>query len=307
MMSFLYKKRLSNPGEALKDLIIKEDIVVVPGVFNPISALLVEKLGFEAAYLSGAALTGSLAMPDLGLITFTELYEATRRITGVTNIPLIVDSDTGFGEPLNVYRTVKELEEAGAAAIQIEDQLMPKKCGHLSGKKTIPPGEMVKKIRSAVEARKDTLIIARTDAKAVEGLESAVERAKLYVEAGADIIFPEALSSIDEFRYVAKELGNTPLLANMTEFGKTPYITVEEFKEAGFKLVIFPVTTFRAAMKAIKDTLLEIKEKGTQKYMLEKMMTRQEFYELIGYDEYEKKDSEIASSSEEILRRFNKF
>ncbi|MDP8003240.1 MAG: isocitrate lyase/phosphoenolpyruvate mutase family protein, partial [Caldisphaera sp.] len=174
-MAFLFKKRIENPGEKLRELLKKEDILVTPGVFDPASALLVESLGFKSAYLSGAALTGSLAMPDLGLITFTELQDATRKITSVINIPLIVDSDTGFGESLNVYRTVKELEEAGAAAIQIEDQDMPKKCGHLSGKKTISSEDMVKKIVAANEARKDMLIVARTDSRATESLESAIE------------------------------------------------------------------------------------------------------------------------------------
>jgi methylisocitrate lyase len=300
-VAFLFKKRIENPGEKLRELLKKEDILVTPGVFDPASALLVESLGFKSAYLSGAALTGSLAMPDLGLITFTELQDATRKITSVINIPLIVDSDTGFGESLNVYRTVKELEEAGAAAIQIEDQDMPKKCGHLSGKKTISSEDMVKKIVAANEARKDMLIVARTDSRATEGLESAIERANLYLEAGADIIFPEALTSLDEFKLVAKNVKG-PLLANMTEFGKTPYISVEEFKEAGFKIVIFPVTTFRSAMKSIKDTLLEIKNKGTQKFILDKIMSREEFYNLIGYYEYEKRDNEFAKKGDEIIK-----
>ena len=301
-MAFLFKRKLENPGEKLRELLKKEDIIVTPGVFDPASALLVESIGFKSAYLSGAALTGSLAMPDLGLITFSELLDATRRITNVINIPLIVDSDTGFGESLNVYRTVKELEEAGAAAIQIEDQDMPKKCGHLAGKKTISAEDMVKKIVAANNARKDMLIVARTDSRATEGIEAAIERAKMYLEAGADVIFPEALTSLEEFKLFAKEV-KAPLLANMTEFGKTPYITAQEFKEAGFKIVIFPVTTFRAAMKAMKDTLMEIKEKGTQKYILDKIMSREEFYQLIGYYEYEKRDNEFAKTGDDIIKK----
>ncbi len=306
-MAFLYKEPLENPGLALRRLIEERDIVVAPGVFNPAVALLAEKMGFEALYLSGAALTGSLAMPDLGIITLTELALFTSYITRVVSVPLIVDADTGFGEAINVQRTVRELEQAGAAAIQIEDQVLPKKCGHLSGKKLVPPEEMVKKIIAAVEARrKDTVIIARTDARSVEGLDSAVERAKLYVEAGADVIFPEALQSLEEFEYFAKQLPGVPLLANMTEFGKTPYLTVEQFKQAGFKIVIFPVTTFRYAMGAVREALRVLKEEGTQKPLLDKMMTRWEFYELIGYKVYEEVDSKIASEAEALVEKFRR-
>ncbi len=306
-MAFLYKEPLENPGLALRRLLEERDIVVAPGVFNPAVALLAEKMGFEALYLSGAALTGSLAMPDLGIITLTELALFTSYITRVVSVPLIVDADTGFGEAINVQRTVRELEQAGAAAIQIEDQVLPKKCGHLSGKKLVPPEEMVKKIIAAVEARrKDTVIIARTDARSVEGLDSAVERAKLYVEAGADVIFPEALRSLEEFEYFAKQLPGVPLLANMTEFGKTPYLTVEQFKQAGFKIVIFPVTTFRYAMGAVREALRVLKEEGTQKPLLDKMMTRWEFYELIGYKVYEEVDSKIASEAEALVEKFRR-
>ena len=300
-MAFLYRDPLERPGEALRALLRERDIIVAPGVFNPAVALLVERMGFEAAYLSGAALTGSLAMPDLGLITLTELAVAVRYITRVARIPLIVDADTGFGEAINVERTVRELEAAGAAAIQIEDQVLPKKCGHLSGKMLVTPEDMVKKIIAAVEARRDALIIARTDARGVEGLDAAVERAKMYLEAGADIIFPEALRSLDEFREFARRV-NAPLLANMTEFGKTPYITVDEFREAEYKIVIFPVTTFRISMGAARRALEVIKREGTQKGLLGEMMTRQEFYELIGYYRYEERDREIAEKARKIVR-----
>jgi len=306
-LAFLYKEPLENPGLALRRLLEERDIVVAPGVFNPAVALLAEKMGFEALYLSGAALTGSLAMPDLGIITLTELALFTSYITRIVSVPLIVDADTGFGEAINVQRTVRELEQAGAAAIQIEDQVLPKKCGHLSGKRLVPPEEMVKKIIAAVEARRrDTVIIARTDARSVEGLDSAVERAKLYVEAGADVIFPEALRSLEEFEYFAKQLPGVPLLANMTEFGKTPYLTVEQFKQAGFKIVIFPVTTFRYAMGAVREALRVLKEEGTQKPLLDKMMTRWEFYELIGYKVYEEVDSKIASEAEALVEKFRR-
>jgi len=302
-VAFLYREPWSEPpGEALRRLLREEPVVVAPGVFGPVYALLAERMGFRAAYLSGAALTGFYAMPDLGIITLDELARMTSYITRVVRIPIIVDADTGFGEALNVYRTVRELEDAGAAAIQIEDQVLPKKCGHLAGKKLVSIDDMVKKIMTAVEARrKDTVIIARTDARGVEGLEAAIERAQIYIEAGADVIFPEALTSLEEFKEFARKV-KAPLLANMTEFGKTPYITVDEFREAGYKIVIFPVTTFRIAMGAIREALIELKEKGTQKHLLDRMMTRKEFYELIGYHEYEARDSAIAKKAEELLR-----
>lgn len=289
---------------AFRRILRSVDIIVAPGVFNPASALLAERMGFKAVYLSGAALTGSLAMPDLGIITLSELASFTSYISRVVSIPVIVDADTGFGEAINVQRTVRELEAAGAAAIQIEDQVMPKKCGHLAGKKLIPAEEMVKKIIAAVEARKkETVIIARTDARGVEGFEAAVERAKMYVEAGADVIFPEALRSFEEFKEFSRSLPGVDLLANMTEFGKTPYLTVDQFREAGFKIVIFPVTTFRYAMGAIREALEVLRRVGTQKSLLDKMMTRWEFYELIGYKIYEEVDSRIADKAEELIKK----
>ncbi len=299
-MAFLYREPLEDPWEELRRLMEKEDIIVAPGVFNPAVALLAERLGFKAAYLSGAALTGSLAMPDLGLITLTELVGHVRYITRVARIPLIVDADTGFGEAINVQRTIRELEEAGAAAVQLEDQVLPKKCGHLAGKSLVSPEDMVKKIIAAVDARRrGILIVARTDARGVEGLESAIERANMYVEAGADIVFPEALTSIDEFREFASRV-KAPLLANMTEFGKTPYITVDEFRKAGYKIVIFPVTAFRVAMGAIREAFRVLMVEGTQRGLLDRMMTRSEFYELIGYSEYEARDSKLAERASEL-------
>jgi len=300
-MAFLYREPWDEPpGEKLRRLLSTRDIIVAPGVFAPVFALLVEKAGFEAAYLSGAALTGLYAMPDLGVITLTELVEATRRITKVSRLPLIVDADTGFGEAINVSRTVVELEEAGAAAIQIEDQVLPKKCGHLAGKQLVPAEEMVKKIMAAVEARRHALIVARTDARGVEGFEAAVERAQLYIEAGADIIFPEALTSEEEFAEFARRV-KAPLLANMTEFGKTPYIPVSKFREMGYKIVIFPVTLLRLSLGAARRALEVIASEGTQVRLLNEMMTRREFYELIGYYEYEKKDKNIAERAEKLV------
>ena len=302
----MYPPHIKSPGprKSLRRLLEKPGIIVAPGVYNPATALLAEKMGFDALYISGAALTGSLAMPDLGIITLEEVALLTRWIARVTTVPLIVDVDTGFGEAINVMRTVRLLEEAGAAAIQIEDQVLPKKCGHLKGKELIPAEDMAKKIRAAVEARSsgELLIIARTDARGVTGFEDAVDRAKLYLEAGADIIFPEALTSLEEFREFAKRV-KAPLLANMTEFGKTPYITAKEFEEAGYKIVIFPVTTFRASMKASKDALEAIMREGTQKNVLDKLMTRQEFYELIDYKAYEEVDSRVSRWVDEHLSK----
>jgi methylisocitrate lyase len=302
-MAFLYRGSLEDPGSRLRDLLRSRDIIVAPGVYGPVFALLAERMGFEALYLSGAALTGFLAMPDIGLITLSELATMTRYITRVVGVPLIVDADTGFGEAINVARTIRDLEDAGAAAIQIEDQVMPKKCGHLPGKSVIPAVDMMKKIRAAVDARRrDTLIVARTDARDVEGLEGAIERAQLYVEAGADVIFPEALRSLEEFREFARRV-KAPLLANMTEFGKTPYISVQEFREAGYKVVIFPATLFRISLGAAREALEVLKSQGTQKSLLDRMMSREDFYKLIGYRDYEERDLRVSAEIEELYRR----
>ncbi|ACP39432.1 methylisocitrate lyase [Saccharolobus islandicus] len=275
--------------------VLKEsDFLIVPGVFNPFTAILAKKVGFKAVYLSGAALTSSYGLPDIGLITLDEVAEMIRRIKEVADIPIIVDSDTGFGEAINVYRTVRVLEKAGADAIQIEDQRMPKKCGHLEGKEVVEPLEMVQKIKAALKARRDALIIARVDSRGVIGLDDAIERAKIYLEAGADIIFPEALTSKEEFARFAKEV-RAPLLANMTEFGKTPYIKAQEFREMGYKYVIFPVTIFRVAAKAMKDALEVLLKEGTQVNLLDKMITRQQQYEIIDYFFYERLDKELGS------------
>nr|WP_269473731.1 methylisocitrate lyase [Conexivisphaera calida] len=272
---------------------------VAPGVWDPFSALLAERAGFHALYLSGAALTSSMGLPDLGLITLDEVAEALRRIRRVTDLPIIVDADTGFGEALDVYRTVQVLEEAGASAVQIEDQRMPKRCGHLEGKDVVSKDEMVEKIVAALKARRKALIVARTDARGVMGLEEAVERANLYGKVGADIIFPEALLSREEFAEAANRI-KYPLLANMTEFGKTPYISADEFRNMGYRIVIFPVTAFRAAARAAADAYAHLMERGTQGDFLDKLMTRKDQYEVIHYHRYEELDAEIAR---EAVRR----
>lgn len=299
----LAKRDVPSGAKILRDELKRPGIVVVPGVFNALTALLAQDLGFKAVYVSGAAVTASMAMPDLGLITLDEMVRTTKYIVDAVSIPVIVDVDTGFGEALNVMRTVREFEAVGAAGIQIEDQVLPKKCGHLAGKSLIPPEEMAKKIRAAVEARKnpDFVIIARTDAVGVTGFEDAVERANLYLEAGADVIFPEALRSEEEFREFAKRV-KAPLVANMTEFGVSPLLPARRLEEFGYKFVIFPVTALRVALYFIREVFKTLRDHGTQVEWIDKMMTRKELYELIKYYDYEKVDSKIANEIDRLLR-----
>lgn len=262
-------------------------IVMMPGAFNALSARMIERAGFDAMYLSGAVLANSVGgVPDVGLMTLTEARDHAAHAASVTSLPIIMDADTGFGDgPFNVARTVKTLESAGISGIHIEDQEFPKRCGHLGGIQLIPAKEMCDKIEAAVAAKSsaDFLLLARTDARAVEGFEKAVRRAHMYLEAGADGIFPEALQGREEFKQFAKEV-DTVLLANMTEFGRTPYLTADEFEEMGYKIIIFPVTLQRIAMKAVEETLGMIKKQKSQGAMLARMQTRQELYELLEYD-----------------------
>jgi methylisocitrate lyase len=285
----------------LRDLTLQKGCIAVPGVFAPAVALLAEQAGFKAAYFSGGAYSGLLGLPDIGLTTLTEVANSAGQITARTSIPLIVDIDTGFGEALNVSRTIVEMERIGAAGVQIEDQVLPKRCGHLDGKQLIETEEMMKKIIAAREASKnDMVIVGRTDAVSVEGIDSAIARAKQYLKAGADLIFPEALKDKDEFKEFARKV-DAPLLANMTEFGKTEYISVSEFEQLGYKIVIFPVTTFRVMMKAVQRSLSEIALKGTQKGFVEEMMERREFYNIIGYHDYEESDEKTAATARKLL------
>jgi len=293
---------LATKADALRKLIRGKEIVVAPGVFSPAVAKLAEKLGFKALYFSGAGFSNLLALPDLGITTLSEVTRAAQQVTSQVSVPLIVDVDTGFGEALNVARTVDEMKSAGVAAIHIEDQVLPKRCGHLEGKELVDTDEMVKKLISAKDAAgKELLIIARTDARTVEGLDSAIDRAKTYAKAGADMLFPEALESRDEFAEFRKKVGE-PLMANMTEFGKTPYLTANDFEELGYDLVIFPVTAFRAMMKSVKQTLAELKARGTQRGMLGSLMTRKEFYDLIDYYRYEDADSRALKAARRLRR-----
>jgi methylisocitrate lyase len=256
-----------------------------------------ERLGFQAVYLSGAALSASLALPDVGLVNQTEFTDAARAITSATSLPLLCDADTGFGEALSVERTVQLYEGAGAAGLHLEDQQMPKRCGHLSSKTLVEARDMTAKIRAAAAVRKDPdfVIVARTDARGVFGLEEAVRRARLYVEAGADAVFPEALESAAEFGAFARSLfeqcgREVPLLANMTEFGRSPNLDLAELGTLGYRLVLYPVTVFRSALRAARDALTEIRSAGHQRNLLPGMLTRQELYDLLDYDGYNERD-----------------
>ena len=285
----------------LRNRISAKKILVAPGVFSPVIAKLAQDAGFEGLYFSGGAFANLLSLPDLGMTTLTEVADAVRHITSAVSLPVIVDVDTGFGEAVNVARTVRDMEAAGAAAVHIEDQIMPKRCGHLAGKRLVDVAEMIKKIIIARESSQ-LVVIARTDARGVEGLDSAIERARAYIKAGAEVIFPEALESEDEFAEFSRKIRG-PLLANMTEFGKTPYMTVSEFKRLGYRIVIFPMTAFRAMLFAVRQTLQELNKTGTQKKMLGKMMSRDEFYRLIDYYSYADLDKQVMSASRKSLRK----
>src|SRR5271170_800098 len=265
-------------GHRFRALIERGGILRLPGSHNGMAALQAKAAGFEALYLSGAAMTASMGLPDLGIITVEEVTFFIRQIVRAAALPLVVDGDTGYGEALNVMHMVRTFEEAGAGAVHIEDQVLPKKCGHLNGKHLVDPSDMAAKVAAAVKARRDLLIIARTDAAAVEGLESAIVRAKRYVEAGADAIFMEALTSKDMFRDAAAKLAGVTLLANMTEFGRTPNLTAAEFQELGYRMVIWPVSSLRVANKAQAKLYAALHRDGSTIAMQQHMQTRAELY-----------------------------
>ena len=269
-----------------------KEFISIPGAYDPIGALIAKQAGFGALYLSGGALTASLGLPDLGLITMDELVDRARAIVRAARLPLIVDGDTGFGETLNVMRLVRELEDVGVAAVQLEDQVLPKKCGHLNGKQLVTPEEMALKIAAAARARRDLRIIARTDAVATEGLEAAIERARLYVEAGADAVFPEALADEEQFKAFADAI-DVPLLANMTEFGRTPQTSAKQFEQMGYAMAIWPVSSLRIASKAMELFYNELQQTGSAAGQVKNMQTRADLYELINYFGYESLDSTI--------------
>lgn len=273
---------------------MKEGIVVMPGAFSALTALAAYKQGAKAVYLSGGAITNNLlGVPDIALTTLNEMSGVAAQACQVAPVPIICDADTGFGETWNTVRTVIEMERAGLAGIHLEDQVSPKRCGHLEGKEVVPTDHMETKIRAAVSAKRDPsfVIIARTDARGVEGIDAAIDRAKAYVQAGADAIFPEGLISEAEFEAFRKGV-EVPLLANMTEFGKTPLITASRFGELGYQMVIFPVTALRVMLKAVEEFYAELLETGTQAGWMDKMRTRAQLYETIDYGDYTAQDAE---------------
>lgn len=282
---------MPTPGARIR-LAWSERPIMIPGVFNALAARMAERLGFRAVYLSGGALSAGWAgVPDVGLLTLTEFAEQAAVLARSTALPLLCDADTGFGEAIHVERTVRLYEEAGAAGLHLEDQVMPKRCGHLSGKGLVAPADMAAKVRAAVASRRDPdfVIVARTDARAVEGFDAAVARARAYLDAGADMIFPEALETAEEFARFARAVP-APLIANMTEFGRSPLLDFAELSDLGYRAVLYPLTAFRAAMQAAEDTLRELRDVGSQRPALGRMQTRGALYDLIGYTGWEARD-----------------
>lgn len=283
------------PGQSFRALLERPEILGIPGAHNALAGLMARQAGFQALYLSGAAMTASMGLPDLGIITVDEVCFFIRTVSRATGLPVLVDGDTGYGEALNAMAMVRAFEAAGAAAVHIEDQVLPKKCGHLNDKKLATVDEMAAKVNAARRARKDLYIIARTDAAASEGMDGAVARAQRYLEAGADAIFPEALHSQEMFREFARRV-RAPLLANMTEFGRTPFFSAAEFQEMGYRMVIWPVSSLRVEAKAVGELYAAIRRDGGAQAMLERMQTRAELYATIGYAEYEALDSSIVAT-----------
>jgi methylisocitrate lyase len=283
-------------GSRFRALLTGKDILTLPGAHNGIAALQAKAAGFRALYLSGAAMTASMGIPDLGIITVDEVAFFIRQIVRATRLPLLVDGDTGYGEALNVMHMVRLFEEAGAAAVHIEDQLLPKKCGHLNDKRLADPRDVAAKVAAAAKARRHLYLIARTDAAASEGLEGALARARLYVEAGADAIFPEALETPEMFRAFADGLPGVPLLANMTEFGRTPFFTAAEFERMGYRMLIWPVSSLRVANKVQEQLYATLAAEGSPESMLPRMQTRRELYDLIGLASYEALDGSIVAT-----------
>lgn len=276
-------------------------IARLPGAFSPLVARAIGEAGFEGVYVSGAVVAADLALPDIGLTTLTEVAARSRQIARATDLPVLVDADTGFGEPMSAARTVSELEDAGVAGCHFEDQVNPKRCGHLDGKEVVPADLMVRRLSAAVRERRDSefVICARTDAAGVEGIDSAIERAKAYHDAGADLIFTEALHTEDEFARFREAVPDVPLLANMTEFGKTELLPAGRLEELGYDAVIYPVTTLRIAMGQVEKALGEIAESGTQTGWVDRMQHRARLYELLRYAEYNDFDQSVFTYSRE--------
>ncbi|MBL8032849.1 MAG: methylisocitrate lyase [Leptospiraceae bacterium] len=294
-MPWMLEKREYDAPQRMKTLLAGSEIIQTPGAHDALTGLMAKKLGFKALYISGAAFSASRGMPDIGYFTVTELADYVRGLYQATNLPILVDVDTGFGEVVHIPRMVLEMEGAGAAMVQMEDQKLPKKCGHLEGKELVTADEMCRKIDAVMKTRKNMLLLARTDAHAIYGIEEAIKRAKMYVNAGADAIFPEALKTEAEFKQFAAEV-KVPLLANMTEFGKTPYFKAKDLQAWGYKLVIYPVTSLRSQMKAVERVFTAIKNDGSQEAEVKNMQTRQELYDLIDYAGYGEFDEGVAKS-----------
>ncbi|WP_301925410.1 methylisocitrate lyase [Corynebacterium glaucum] len=290
--------------QALRASLASETITKLPGAFNPLTARLIEDIGgFEGVYVSGAVLANDLGLPDIGLTTLTEVAHRGGQIARATNLPVLIDADTGFGEPMSAARTVAEFEAAGLAALHLEDQVNPKRCGHLDGKEVVPRDLMVRRITAAVRERHDDafVICARTDAAGIEGIDEAIERAKAYADAGADMIFTEALYSEADFEQFRAAV-DIPLLANMTEFGKTDLIPAPRLEELGYNAVIWPVTTFRLAMGQAEEMLRDMAQTGTQEPWLDKMQHRSRLYELVRYDEYNQFDQSVFTYSKDTYQ-----
>ena len=286
----------ASAGARFRALLERPGILQMPGTHNGMAALQAKTAGFDALYLSGAGMSASMGLPDLGVITVDEVCFYVRQVARASGLPVLVDGDTGYGEALNVMHMVRAFEEAGAGAVHIEDQILPKKCGHLNNKKLADPNDMAAKVHAASRARRDLFIIARTDAAASEGIDGAVARARKYIEAGADAIFPEALYNAEMFRAFAKAMPGVKLLANMTEFGQTPFFTASEFEAMGYRMVIWPVSAFRVANKAQERLFAALKRDGGAQNMLEQMQTRAELYATIRYHEYEALDASIVQT-----------
>lgn len=285
---------------ALRASLSSPQITRLPGAFSPLVARAIQEKGFEGVYVSGAVVAADLALPDIGLTTLTEVADRARQIARATDLPVLVDADTGFGEPMSAARTVSELEDAGVAGCHLEDQVNPKRCGHLDGKEVVPTEVMLRRISAAVQERRDDqfVICARTDAAAVEGIDTAIERAKAYADAGADLIFTEALHTPADFERFRAAV-DVPLLANMTEFGKSELLGAQVLEDLGFNAVIFPVTTLRIAMGQVEEALGEIAETGTQRDWLDRMQHRSRLYELLRYADYNEFDTGVFTYSRE--------
>ncbi len=280
--------------ENLRAHLASGELLLLPGAFNPLSAKLIEAKGFDGVYISGAVMSADLGLPDIGLTTLSEVAQRAQQISRVTSLPSLVDADTGFGEPMNVARTVQTLEDAGVAGLHIEDQVNPKRCGHLDGKQVVDTTTALQRVRAAVAARRDPnlLIMARTDVRAIEGLQATIERAKALVDAGADAIFPEAMLDLSEFAVVRSAV-DVPILANMTEFGKSELFTTQQLADVGVNIVIFPVSLLRAAMGAATRALDVLRSEGRLTSVLGEMQHRAELYELLDYESYQAYDADI--------------